>query len=304
MTIRSASHGMTEESLILVYRHYDQATLDRECNPSLVIENAERYLDDYKDRSLKLRGRHPDWFTAGYGEGPMRQVDIFRPAGARGPVPVQVFFHGGGWRMLTKDENSFVVDGLGAGGAVVVVVSYSLIPSVALDGVVDDAMSAMRWIGGKAPSFGGDADRIFISGHSAGAHLAAMILSEAGRELPAGLVKGALLMSGNYNLEPIRLSARNRLLSLDPESVARNSPSLRLPIPGPEVIVAYGAFESSQYKDQGNELARHWSSGGVSCRVIELPGKNHLEAVLELEDPDSAIVREFLAIAGPAIPPG
>jgi arylformamidase len=283
--------------LDLVYRHYDQATLDRECNPSLLIEGSQRYLDDYAERSLRLRKRHCDWSTASYGPGRLRQVDVFRPSGAaHAPRPVQVFFHGGGWHLLSKDESSFVVDGLGSQGAIVVVASYTLVPEVTLDGVVEDAFAVMRWVLEHAADFDGDPDRLFISGHSAGAHLAAMILTEAGRRLPAGMVKGALLMSGNYNLEPIRLSARNQRLRLDRETADRNSPSLRAPMPGPQVIVSFGEFESRQYKDQGNELAANWCSGGVACQVVELSGANHFEAVLELAKPDSTIVREFLAM--------
>jgi arylformamidase len=284
--------------LDLVYRHYDQATLDRECNPSLLIEGSQRYLEDYAERSLRLRERHCDWSTESYGPGRLRKVDVFRPSGAtHGPRPVQVFFHGGGWHLLSKDESSFVVDGLGSQGAIVVVASYTLVPEVTLDGVVADAFSVMRWVFENAVSLGGDPGRIFVSGHSAGAHITAMILTEAGRRLPAGLVKGALLMSGNYNLEPIRLSARNQRLRLDRESVERNSPALRLPVPGPDVIVSFGEFESQQYKDQGNELADTWRSGGVACQVVELPGANHFEAVLELAKPDSMIVHEFLGMA-------
>jgi arylformamidase len=283
--------------LDLVYRHYDQAALDRECNPSLLIEGSQRYLDEYAERSCSLRKRHREWFTASYGLGPLRQVDVFRPSGKPAPLPVQVFFHGGGWHLLSKDESSFVVDGLGSQGAIVVVASYTLVPEVTLDGVVADAFAVMRWVLENAAGLGGDAERLFVSGHSAGAHLAAMLLTEVGRRLPAGLVKGALLMSGNYNLEPIRLSARNQRLRLDRETADRNSPALRLPVPGPQVIVSFGELESQQYKDQGNELADNWRSGGVACQVVELPGANHFEAVLELAKPDSAIVREFLAMA-------
>lgn len=289
--------------MTLVYRHYDQERLDRECNPSLMIANPDAYLVAYAEASRAARQRHPDHLTGSYGSHPLQSLDVFRTSLPK--APVQVFIHGGGWRMLTKDESSFAADGFVPGGVLTVAISYRLLPEVALDDVVQDACAAMRWIHANVAALGGDPDRIFISGHSAGAHLCAMIVAEQGGSLPRNLVKGALLLSGNYDLEPLRLSARNRILGLDHSTARRNSPMHRVPSPGTDVIVSWGAGESGQYKDQGRELAATWRGHGLSCEEIEVPALNHLQVVLELANPDSLLTRRILSQMGTArtVPP-
>jgi arylformamidase len=191
--------------------------------------------------------------------------------------------------MLSRQDSNFVVEGLRECGAVIIVLSYRLIPHVALDDVVADVYSATRWVASNAGSFGGDSERLFVSGHSAGAHLCAMIVQEQGKSLPAGLINGAILASGNYELEPIRLSARNKLLSLDRQCVARNSPTRLVPPTNTHVSIVWGEQESGQYKEQARDLAAAWRAHGVRCDERELPHLNHLDVPLALVDPQSAL---------------
>jgi arylformamidase len=275
--------------MTLVYRHYDQDALDRECNPSLVIPDADAYLALYAEMSRRTRAARPPLLTASYGEGPLRTLDVFAAGGRGGGAgaPVHVFVHGGGWRMLTRAESSYVADGLCDAGIVVVAISYPLLPDATLDGIAADVSASLLWVRDHAREIGGDPGRIHVSGHSAGAHLAAMAVCDQGRGLPSSMIRSAVLLSGNYDLEPLRLSARNRILKLDPAAVARNSPALAVPGAGTDVVIGWGERESGQYQAQGRELAEGWRRHGLACTELVLPGLNHLEVPLELGRPNS-----------------
>jgi arylformamidase len=277
--------------MTLVYRHYDQDTLDRECNPSLVIPDADAYLTLYAELSRRTRAARPPLLTASYGEGPLRTLDVFAAGGRGGGAgaPVHIFVHGGGWRMLTRAESSYVADGLCDAGIVVVAISYPLLPDATLDGIAADVSASLLWVRDHARDLGGDPGRIHVSGHSAGAHLAAMAVCDQGRGLPSGLIRSAVLLSGNYELEPLRLSARNLVLKLDHAAVSRNSPARMVPGAGTHVVVGWGERESGQYRAQGRELAAAWRAHGAACTELELPGLNHLEVPLALGRPDSAV---------------
>ncbi|MFN8723150.1 MAG: alpha/beta hydrolase [Rhodospirillales bacterium] len=277
--------------MTLVYRHYDQDTLDRECNPSLVIPDADAYLTLYAELSRRTRAARPPLLTASYGEGPLRTLDVFAAGGRGGGAgaPVHIFVHGGGWRMLTRAESSYVADGLCDAGIVVVAISYPLLPDATLDGIAADVSASLLWVRDHARDLGGDPGRIHVSGHSAGAHLAAMAVCDQGRGLPSGLIRSAVLLSGNYELEPLRLSARNLVLKLDHAAVSRNSPARMVPGAGTHVVVGWGERESGQYRAQGRELAAAWRAHGAACTELELPDLNHLEVPLALGRPDSAV---------------
>jgi arylformamidase len=281
--------------MTLVYRHYDQETLDRECNPSSTIPDADGWLVRYAELSAATRARRGAPETFRYGPHSRHALDVFS---AGQGAPIHVFIHGGGWRMLSKDESSFVADGFVPHGVTTVVISYRLLPETPLADIVADACLALRWVFENAARFGGDAARIQISGHSAGAHLAASVLCEMGRSLPVGMIASAILLSGNYELEPLRLSARNRIIGLDAESAARNSPARKPPGAGARVLVGWGEKESLQYQTQGLELAANWTSRGARCETLALPGLHHLEAPLELGNPGSETVRRAIALRG------
>ena len=164
-----------------------------------------------------------------YGAGPNMTADLF-PAPAAG-APIQVFIHGGYWRAMDKDVHSFPAEGFVAAGGAAVSLNYALAPAVTLDTIVEQCRTAIEWLADNAGRLNGDPDRIFVSGHSAGGHLTAMMLCTdwAARGRPAGLVKGGTAISGIFDLAPLRETSINDDVRLDAESAARNSPIHHLP---------------------------------------------------------------------------
>ena len=132
-------------------------------------------------------------------------------------------------------------------------VNFSLLPTVTMDVLIRQCRDAIAWVWRNAETFGGDRDRIFVHGKSSGAHVGAMMAITDWRaeyDLPADLVKGALLVSGMYDLEPVRLTFRNEWLKLDAEGAARNSPIRHIPDNGCPLIVGMGSLETDEFRRQ------------------------------------------------------
>ncbi len=276
-----------------VFLGYDRAALDREYNNSGKIPNAAEYLARFPGESARARDELPARLDLRYGPAPGETLDLFLPAGG-GPAPVHVFVHGGYWRSLGKGDFSFVARGLQPAGALVAVIDYALIPAVDMDELVRQVRAAVAWLHRNAAAFGGDPDRITASGHSAGGHLVAMLMSTdwprfAG--LPSDVVKAGSGISGLYDLEPIRLSYLNETLGLTAETARRNSPVHVVPEAAGPLLLAVGALEGDEYHRQTETLAAAWRRRGHAVEVMDMAGHDHFSIVTELSDPDAPLSR-------------
>src|SRR3989442_2158693 len=159
--------------MTLVFRGYDRKALDREYNNREKVPDAQVWLARYARESERARRELTARLDVAYGSHPGETLDVFLPAG-HGPTPVHVFIRGGYWPRLDKVDFSFVARAFLPAGVAVVVINYALIPTVDLDELVRQCRASVAWVYRNATSFGGDRDRIAISGHSAGGHLRAM----------------------------------------------------------------------------------------------------------------------------------
>jgi arylformamidase len=159
----------------------------------------------------------------------------------------------------------------------------------------------VAWVYENARSFGGDAQRLFVSGHSAGGHLAAMLMSTdwpAFAGLPADVIKAGCGISGLYDLEPIRLCYLNADLRLGPEQARRNSPIHTVPARSGPLLLAVGGLEGAEYHRQTDELALAWQKRGLVCEVMDMAGQNHFTIADQLTDPASELSRAILRQMG------
>ncbi len=283
-----------------VFREYDQAALDREYDNRGKVTDSADYLARYPRESEAARRDFECRFDVRYGPNPGETLDAF-PATAPRPAPIQVFIHGGYWRALDKADFSFVVRAFRPAGAAVVAINYGLIPAIDMDELVRQCRAAIAWIYRNGESFGGDPARIFISGHSAGGHLVAMLMSTdwpAFDRLPADVIKAGCGISGLYDLEPIRLCYLNETLKLTPEQARRNSPVLQVPGRSGPLLLAVGALEGPEYLRQTNDLAAAWRGRGLTCDVLEMSGLNHFSIIGQLEDPASDLSHAMLRQMG------
>ena len=211
---------------------------------------------------------------------------------------MHIFIHGGYWHRFSKNEFSFVARAFQPAGAAVVVISYALIPTADMDELVRQCRAAVAWAYRNATSFGGDRERLTVSGHSAGGRLAAMLLAtdwEAFAGLPADVVKAVSGFSGLYDLEPIRLCYLNDVLNLTPEVALRNSPVHLVPETPRPTLIAVGGDGGPEYYRQSADLVAAWRKQGVPCELMDMAGHNHFSIVAELERPDSQLSHAILA---------
>ena len=163
------------------WRTADDETLEAHFNPRAAVgdEAVETWLGAYLAEAEAARDKWPGAYDIPYGSGPRETLDLHRPAsGANGAL--FMFIHGGYWRRFSKADHSFAVGGFVERGVTVANVDYALCPDVTLDDIVAQMKACLAFVHARAGDWGCDPSRLFVGGHSAGAHLTAMLLGEPG----------------------------------------------------------------------------------------------------------------------------
>ena len=282
-----------------IFRGYDREALDREYNNRLKVANAAELLAWCAAESETTRRELDCRCDVAYGSHPGEMLDIF-PTNDQRPAPVHVFIHGGYWHRLDKSDFSYVARAFVPAGVAAVVINYALMPDVTMDELVRQCRASIAWVHGNAASFGGDRDRITVSGHSAGGHLVAMIMATdwSSFRVPSDVVKTGCGISGLYDLEPIRLCYLNDVLKLTPDDVRRHSPVLLPPPRSGHLILAVGGLEGAEYHRQTDVLATAWRRGGLRCDVMDMTGLDHFTIAAQLGEATSELSRAILAEMG------
>ncbi len=275
------------------WQDLDQAALDQSYNARESVPDFENtYLPGFTTDSQRASRNNPGPRNVPYGPHKDQILDIF-PATRQG-VPVHLFIHGGYWRMLTKDESSFVCEALTPMGATVMANTYSLAPDVHLDVIVRQCRDFVAWAYRNAHRYGGDNRRLYLSGHSAGGHLAGMMLStdwEGDYGLPPDILKGVTAISGLYDLAPLQKAFVNEWLQLSDTAVRRNSPiHQRPPHPCP-VVVAWGEDEVDGFHWQSERYLEQLATWGVPAERLLLKGRDHFAACNEFMDPSAPLTQ-------------
>ncbi|MEE8271511.1 MAG: alpha/beta hydrolase [Alphaproteobacteria bacterium] len=283
-----------------IFRDYDRAGLDRQYDNRGNVPDFQTYLDRWVADSAAARRDLTGALDLAFGPDPAERLDLFVADGA-GSAPVHMFFHGGYWRALGKDDFSYVARPLVAAGAMAVVVNYGLIPAIDMDQLVRQCRAAVAWTYRNAAAHGGDPERIHVSGHSAGGHLVAMLaatdwLGDFG--LPADVVRGGLALSGLFDLEPIRLCFLNDELGLTPDQVRRNSPITMPPRVPMAMAIAYGGDETAEYARQSAAYADLLRRNDKAPELRTIAARHHMSVATDLGDADSEVFELIAAQMG------
>ncbi|MEM8855497.1 MAG: alpha/beta hydrolase [Pseudomonadota bacterium] len=265
----------------VVYQGMTQAELDAQYDQRTLVPDAADHMALWQGLSeATVSMRTPR--TLSYGDGPAETMLIFEGA-AKGAAHFHV--HGGAWRQLSAHQSAFVADGLGADGAHVAVVEFSLAPHVPLGVMVDQVRRA--FVAFAHHSSG----KVFVSAHSSGCHLSAMLLDGRWQDRAGmtGVFAGLVLASGVYDLEPVRLSARNNYLRLTEADAADLSPHNHLVETVPPADLLWGDGELAEFKRQSADFAGALRARGGTVSAVELPGLNHFDMYGSFRDPSSAV---------------
>ena len=268
----------------------DAAFYSREYNNRKLVPDHGQIFARWAAESAKARNTMTCYLDRRYGEMPGETMDIF-PARMTGDGTCMMFIHGGYWRSLDKSDHSFLAPPWVGAGVSVAVVNYDLCPAVTIEDIVKQMLRASRWLYLHCEDYGMDQDRLYVAGHSAGGHLAAMMMaahwSVYDRELPKDLFKGGLAVSGIYDLRPlVDVDFLKEELRLDEAAAAKVSPALMPPATRMPIATCVGQHESSEFHRQAQLLKDRWRS---AVTEVPMPGANHFTVLDALADRGSPL---------------
>jgi arylformamidase len=265
----------------------DRAALDAAYDNSAAVKDSAAWLDAWRGRSAQVRQGRGARLDVPYADGERTKFDYF-PAGVA-KAPLFVFIHGGYWVRNSRDMFSFLAAGPNARGIDFVSVGYTLAPQARLAQIIDEIRQCLTHLAAHADDFGFDRARIFVSGWSAGGHLAAITCDH-----PA--VRGALPISGIFDLEPLSLNYLNAPLQLTAEDIETLSPlhRLRAGLAPQRPVVGGNELAELQRQSRNYAAAAQAQHLDVSARI--LPGHHHFSILDELAKPDGEITNELVKL--------
>lgn len=271
-----------------------QAELDREYSPSTLVDSLDDYLAAYAQKSAAARDQLSGRSKLGlkYGTDARHRLDYFRADAV--DAPLVMFFHGGFWSALDESSFSFSAPAFLDAGMNYASVTYRLAPDASLSDIVSDAHLALTWLRAQATELGFNPDKIILVGHSAGAHLAAMLMAGEMLMTSDRAPMAALLISGVYDLEPVRRSYVNDTVHMDDAEARANSPAFVLPAAACAIHIAVGAVETNEFKRQSRLLHDSWNQQLAGCTLAEYAGRDHFDILFDLADPSSTLFGETL----------
>jgi arylformamidase len=281
----------------LVWLDMDQQELDDAYDQSKYAANLAQIVKRYATNSEQVRARLGAPKRLAYGATPIEGLDLYP---TRKPnAPVHVFIHGGAWRSGFARDAAYQAETFVHAGAHYVAVDFNNVVETKGDlaPMADQVRRAVAWIYRNAASFGGDPNRIFLSGHSSGGHLAGVVLVTDWQKdfgLPKDVLKGGLCCSGMFDLKPVRLSARSSYVKFTDEvehalSAQRHLAHLNCP-----VIVGYGTLETPEFQRQSRDFAAAVKAAGKPVELQVGEGYNHFEMPETLANPYGLLGRAAL----------
>ena len=275
---------------------YTPEFVERGYNNRAAVPDHPAWFAKYAEASARAKATLAPKLDLRYGEHPKETLDLFVPRGAaKGTL---VFIHGGYWRALDKADHLFVAPPFVAQGYAVAVVNYDLCPEVDIATIVNECRRAIGWIVREGERHGANPASLVVSGHSAGGHLAAMLVATSAREFGFAQhpVHAAVSVSGVHDLRPLTLFSFNSDLKLEDAEAARLSPILHAPAPGIPVVVVAGADETSEFVRQSQLLWEAWPANrpAGSQGPLLVAQRHHFSVIFDYTDAHSELTRATL----------
>ena len=287
-----------------VWLDLDQAALDAAYDQSNWATNMLQVIDRNTANSDVVRARIGEPLRFSYGDAAVETLDVYPTALAA--APIVIFVHGGAWRQAVAREFGFAAQTFVGAGIHYVVPDFSWVQDVGgdLSVLADQLRRALAWVYENAARFGGDRDRIYLAGHSSGAHLAGVLLttdwpSTAG--LPHDVIKHGFCASGMYDLRPVRLSARSSYISFTDAIEQELSPQRHIDRLNAPLTIAYGSLDSPEFQRQSRDFAKAVSRAGKDASLLVADLCNHMEVLETLGNPYGFLGWEILQKVG--LPP-
>lgn len=297
MRLRAAL-AMCVLAAAVVVRAQDYTKYDTVNNPQRYGTIWAPFYQKANELTAQTRKDFPHHLDISFGKSPKQALDLYLPKGKLGNAPVLLFLHGGGFMEGDRAHYGFVARPYVEKGIITVVSGYRMAKrGVPYPAQSDDTKAAIVWIHNNIAKFGGDPNRIFLSGHSVGATLSADVSFDRGWMQQAGVphdaIKGVALISGDFDLSP----GENTDYAPTAELEARASPARHLVDPAPLAVVAAGTNEGKM-RSSAEEMQERLTGKGVKSRLLILEGADHKDTVLALGDPGSTLAAAVLQMIG------
>jgi arylformamidase len=283
-----------------VFLDYNQGELDRAYD-----QDAWADLEPVKARMRQRRTAALKYLRAPkkvpYGTAAVEELALYTTAAPK--APTAIYIHGGAWQTSTDNSSPVIAETFVRAGAHFVVPSFTAVQDAnkSLFVMAEQVRRAIAWTWKNADGFGGDQRKIYLLGHSSGAHLSGSALTanwEQEHGIPPTFLSGALLASGMYDLEGPSLSSRSNYVNFDAKTLdllspARHIESLRTPL-----NLAYGALETPEFQRQSRDFAAALTKAGKKVELIVAEGHNHNEMLESLANPYGVLGRAALLMMG------
>ncbi len=223
-----------------------------------------------------------------YGPDPQQALDLYAPPGGAKGAPVVVFVHGGAWDSGRRQDYGFAGRALAAQGFLAAVIGYRLVPQVRYPAFVEDAAAAVAWLAQHAATYGGDPQRIALTGHSAGAYIAMMTVLDTdflrAQGLQAGVIKAAAGLSGPYDFLPLAVASTQAAFGAWP-NLPQTQPINHVHPGAPPIFLAHGTKDDLVWPRNSVRLAAALTAAGDEAQLKLYPGLTHADVVLALSRP-------------------
>lgn len=279
----------------------DQAALDAAYDQTKYAPNHELLRLRRASSAEIARKRLPAPLRYQYGPTEIEGLDVY--LSDKPHAPICMFIHGGAWRTGAAADFAGFAETFIHAGAHFIVPDFTSVDAAGGDlfPMVEQVRRSVAWVYRNANGFGGDADRLFVSGHSSGGHLTGNIVTTdwpRDFDVPFSILKGGLLASGMYDLKPVRLSARSRYVNFTDRmeeelSSIRHLDRLHCPL-----VVAYGTQETPEFQRQSRDLAKAVAAKGKLAELVVAEGYNHFEIVETMGNPYGLLGYAMLGLMG------
>ncbi len=263
------------------YRGFTAQELETEYSPSSMVGgDITPYLTAYRTLSAVQRDLLPVRENLQFGPEDGNLLDFFPAIG--GDAPLHVFIHGGYWQALSHRESSSMAGFITQTGSAFATLNYTLAPDARLGQMAKECSDALVWLASQRAELGFDATRVTISGHSAGAHLASLVVSRFGTQLnAAGIeIENLILISGIYDLEPIAQTSINSALGLTSTEIQDLSPMTDLPTAAKKVTVLVAQNDTAEFNRQSRDFAEALRKSGANVAFEQKRGMHHFDVIL------------------------
>jgi arylformamidase len=283
----------------IVWLDMDQKELDDAYDQEVYAPNRDQIVARRHANSERVRAILGPPRRVAYGPSEIEKLDIFSSLRSERPAPINVFIHGGAWRRNKASDYSVLAEPFVRAGAHYVILDFINVDQAggSLFPMVEQVRRAIAWVYDNAATFGGDRERIYLSSHSSGSQIGGcMVTADWRREgLPPNVIKGALLVSGMFDLKPVRLSKRSSYVTFTDAMEQELSAQRHIDRLNTPLILAHGTRETPEFQRQTRDFAAAVRAAGKPVELIVGDGYNHFELLETLANPYGLLGRVALA---------